>query len=1231
MSFYMGVVPADGPSAQARINWSPHQQTRTNPQSQTAVRAMSNSSNFAAPATPAQAYARSVMSGQPALQYTIERQQPEQLGGQQPGPNLQSPIGASASTRGHLYAQRLYASSFGKPPQAQTQQQPSSVPGESPGNRVPSGPRAPNNARASLMLNMGHINAPQTVSAHDFYHSSVSQLELQSPVPDRGTNSSGAPRPQVAIGSVSSISVAHASVPSQAPHCLQASTRRGPVPVELSDGPLPSPAGDPRRSSQAGLPSRSPPNATHVMPDRPASLDLTLRPESMNNVTTSPIPSESPLREFSPPLEDYSEVLAYVEAIASNSESVTQLSDPLPEPIQTDSLDVGGSEEVPLYSLVDDEPPPPDFDESQSMCNTTRASTYRTASPIVLAPPDIPTPTPHESNAVFGVVPSAGAGTPSFVGTPPTLSPESLSGSPRTSLAMPEVASYPMGKTPEDVKEKLYAHSAEVSRPEFSEKSSSYPSMEASSSSRTPPKQVPSYRQPEYYTTPQDIPRPLSSPEVSPHNDSSAKTFSTTQQPVLPPRRPVVSTLAPVTASAPPPTTPAPPPLSPKASAMNPVEVQPATSSPLRPGSSYQQSRPSLPPRASPPSSAGTPRFVAPPARTTSQTSHAASPVPLASPPLPRRSRGPSVPSAPSTGRRPAEFRLQLPPDVSPTLQGQAPYQSPRESFQPPAEFRPQVSPAVPPILQGQAPHQSPRQSPQPSAGLRPQVSPAAPPTLQGQAPYQSPRENFQPPAEFRPQVSPAVPLTLQEYAQAPYQSPRQSLQSQASPPPPPQHPRALTSRAQPAQSSRGLGTNIVTGLAGGVLGLLGGAVLAETLGDGNIVDNITQSMDGMTFGNSADGQFDPNMGTGDFMGSGFDTTGNCQGDQTYAGDSIYYQGDQSLAGNSFDATPNFQGDQTFAGDATFYQGDQFAGDSFVQTQTFDISYQTVGNGVDPNKFQGQSSMQPDQYFVSEQFQETQQIEIIQPFDVSQPQQQQNDQSNQSGGTNYVQEANHFLQSVYKKFNTPQQTGAAQGSQGLQTMAPLQQTMMSGTPNTGRPPNSSPIGYAQTGYPTQQTGQPMHPMASQTAQPPTAAPFSQYHPSVNPASQQGTHPLSHHHASPQSSHTQNPHMNHVAYPSFGTSNHTMSSQGPPIPAQYAVNHSHGTAPHHAYSPQSQTGYSVHPAMHQAQGNLQQSHTSQQPPSAGLNKTMLAKQFVKGALIAGNVFANLNARNGNGGS
>lgn len=283
--------------------------------------------------------------------------------------------------------------------------------------------------------------------------------------------------------------------------------------------------------------------------------------------------------------------------------------------------------------------------------------------------------------------------------------------------------------------------------------------------------------------------------------------------------------------------------------------------------------------------------------------------------------------------------------------------------------------------------------------------------------------------------------------------------------------------------------------------------------------------------------------------------------------------------------------------------------------------------------------MQPDSYFVSEQIQETQITETTQMFDVSQSQQQPNGQANQSSGTHYLHDAGQLMQAAYKTYQTSHQTNAAQGSQGSQTTAPLQQTLVSGTSNTGRPPNSPPIGYAQTSYPsqTQQTGQSMHPIASQTARPPTATPFSQHYPSMNPASQQGTHPLSHLHASPQSSHTshaQNLHMNHVAYPSFGTATHAMSSQGPPIPAQpeYAANHGYGTAPHHAYSPQSQAGYSVHPAQYHAQGNSQQNPTGQQPPSAGtgLNKTMLAKQFVKGALMAGGVLAKYNRLSGGNG-
>ncbi|KAG1787680.1 uncharacterized protein HD556DRAFT_1448527 [Suillus plorans] len=559
-------------------------------------------------------------------------------------------------TRGESYTQRLYASSFSEQFKVQTQQQPSSSGlGECPGNQVPAGPQAPYDARASLLLNTGHNDDPQTASALDFYYGTVSKLDLESPVPDPGTNSPGAPHPQSAIGSTPSM--AHSSVHIQAAHGLQSSTRRSPVTVDISDGPPPSPAADPRWSSQVGLHSRSLSSTIHVMPGRSTSSDLPLRPESVKNIMASPVPPETSPRVFSPYSEDYPTGPAYVAVTTSTIESMTPPSDPLPAPTQIESLDVGGSEEVPLYSLIDEEPPPPDFDESQSMRGMTKASMYYAESPIVLAPPDVPSP--HGSDAVSGAIPSSSANTPSFIGAPHTLSPAPLLGSPRMSLAMPDVMSYPMGIVLEDVKENLYGYFVKDLMPD---KSLSHPSMEASSSSRTQFRQVVSDRQPRYNTIPQDIPHPPISLAVSLCNDASAEAFSTAPLPALPlrrpvaaspapittaplptlplrhpgtstpasitaaplralsPRHPVPSTAAPITAAplpAPPPRHPAlpsrhpvastpvpvvtftpsptmparPHTLNPRSSHMNPGNFRPATSSPLRPSSSHQPTR----------------------------------------------------------------------------------------------------------------------------------------------------------------------------------------------------------------------------------------------------------------------------------------------------------------------------------------------------------------------------------------------------------------------------------------------------------------------------------------------------------------------------------------------------------------------------------------------------------------------------------------------------------------
>ncbi|KAG2130995.1 uncharacterized protein EDB93DRAFT_1312025 [Suillus bovinus] len=1240
MSIYTGNDPADGHSAQAGINWLSHQQTQANLQSPTTVRATSNSTNYAAPVTPAQAYERPVVSGQPVLQYTIERQQLERPSRQQPGSNLQSPIGASAVTRGQSHAQRMHASSLSKQSKAQTRQQLSSGPGES-GNRVLAG--ASYGDTAHLLLNRGHNDTPQTVSTLDFYHGSVSKLDLQSPVPGLGTNSPGAPHPRAQSATGSASSIAYSSVPIQAPHGVQASSRRGSVSAEIPDGPLLSPVTDPRQSSQVG----SPTGTTYVTPDSWMSLDAPLRLESANNVVASLVP-----------LDD-STASACMAAISSNPKSVTRPSDPFPAPIQTESLDVGGPEEAPLNSLVDKQPPPLDFDKSQSMHSMTRTSTYHAESHSALALLDVPSSTPHESDTVSGAIPSTGADTPSSAGTPRAAFPEPLSGSLQTSLAMPDVASYPTGKAPEGIKEKPYGYFAEDSMPELSDKSSSCPYMEASSSSRILSEQTASDRQPS-----QDIPHPPISQAVSPHNGTSAKTFFTAPLPTLPPRRlvsstskpitasplpalpprrpvasspapviaapllappqghpavppmrltppprhpalpprhlapilrhralasrhPVASTPTPITACAPPPTMPVRPhTLNPRASPTNPVDFGPATSLPLRPGSSHQPTSLPLPPRVraeptSPPSSTGIPPFITTSAGTTSQINSAPSP----SSPLPslsffQHSQGPLVLSAPSTNSRPAGLISQLSQDASPTRQ----------------------------------------------------------------APYHSPREDFQP---------------------------------QASPLPPQQHARALRTPAKPVHSSRGLGKNIAAGLAGGVLGLLGEAVLVETLGGGDIVDDITGIMDGMTIGNPADGQFDPNMGTGDILGNGFDPTANLQGDQTFtedffdptaniqvdqtfAGssfDTTYYQEDQTFTEDFFDPTANIQVDQTFSGssfDTTYYQEDQtFTENLFDPAANIQVdqTFASAGNSFDTTYYQG------DQTYYEDFFDPTTNIQIDQTFteDLSDPTaniqvdqmfvEDSFDATYYQGDQVFVgdrQTYDMFYQTTGNGVDFNQFQGAAQGSQ---PMAQLQQTsafVMSGTTNTGRPPNSMPIGYAQTSAsiplsetsfdhftasghptPTQQTGQSIHPIASQTSQLPIATSSSQHHPSVHFAPPQGIHPL----AQPRISHTQKPYINHGAYPSFGTATHTMQSQGPPIPAQHAVNHGHSTAPHHAYLPQFQAGHSAHPARYHAQGNLQQNHPSQHPQNAGRNKPM---QFVKGALIAGGVLAGL-VGNGNGGS
>ncbi|OAX36238.1 hypothetical protein K503DRAFT_802179, partial [Rhizopogon vinicolor AM-OR11-026] len=272
MRFYAGVVPADRPSAQAGI-------TRTHPQANpqspinvdTTSPAAAQLSAYAA-VTPAQVYARSLVSVQPTLNYIIERQQPSKSSAQQPAPLLQSPVEASPSPRGQSYAQCLYASALGKQPQPQTTLQtdsrqfsfePSGEP-DSDLRVLPSGrPSRPYGARSrmvsSLMLNLhnDNISSPQPASALDFYHNSVSKLGFRSPVPDGSTSSPEAAHPQSVMSSSSPHSLRLSiSQTTRSFYDMQAPSGRGLVPVANSNVPPPSPVRDYQLSNMPELHSR---------------------------------------------------------------------------------------------------------------------------------------------------------------------------------------------------------------------------------------------------------------------------------------------------------------------------------------------------------------------------------------------------------------------------------------------------------------------------------------------------------------------------------------------------------------------------------------------------------------------------------------------------------------------------------------------------------------------------------------------------------------------------------------------------------------------------------------------------------------------------------------------------------------------------------------------------------------------------------------------------------------
>ena len=1189
------------------------------------------------------------------MHYTIERQQPLAPTTSQQVPPFQSPVEASASTRGQSYAQRLYASALGKQPQSQARLQ-------TDGRRIsPSGPReldsdlqisAPgrpsrfHGARppvvSSLMINASQahdsIPSPQPVSALDFYHSSVSQLGLLSPVADRITGFAEARRSQSVMSASSNVSVPHSprSLISQtAPYDseMQAPNR---VPPANSNILPPSPS-NPAELHSRSQPSQVPTLAGNVAsPDPAQTSSQNVSPHS-DNVISPPASSELLPTEFSHS-EDHVRHPAQLATISSRPESATQNSHLVP--ICGESLDLG-PEEVPLYSLVDDTPPPPDFDESQSICGGNVPSMYHPEE-IVLSPPDAPSPSPPPHD-ISRAVSSTSADIPPP--PPPNPSPDPVPQSLQPISAMGGVPSYSPKKAFVYAPEKLYGSPVEDFVPRLPEEARSYATNEPLLSSD---ERVASYRQRAFNDSSNDARRLPAPPVVTTHpvgaSNTSPKAISTTSPPTPPLTLPAAS-----------------PPSSPKPSAVNVHDVRSATSLSLRPGRVIQP--PPLPPRVIQPPPLP-PKVIQPP-------------------PLPPRVRAEI--SSPSSAFIPSSVSSHAEPPMLPAAS--TPSRSTPSAVNSvdvrPATFlplhpgsvvRPNSPPPLPPKVR--ADRSSVSSALIPSSVSRHAGTPSHPDFTISCSPLPFPQHSHTQsipstpstdgrPVEFRPQLSPPISPAWHGEAQVPFQSQVQGIQPQASPPPP-QHTRAQNVTARSPQSSRNIGS-IAAGIAGGALGLLTGAVFAEALGGNEVVDDLAGNMAGMTFGDPTDGLLDSSTGGGDqFYGNGFDPTPGFQGDQTFTEESFtpsYDIADPSVGyGLDSDQAAGFQEQ------LSSLSGSYFVSEQVQETQQFDAT-QTFNTA----SFPGQPSTLSDSYFVSEQVQETEQFGVTQTFNISQEQQQPN---NQNSGTHYLHDAEQILQTAYKIYNATQQSGVAQGSQNSQTTAPFQQPVSAnpGTSLHSNLPNSSPVPMTSAGpslgahapvpsqmsfihptttsYPstTQHIGQSTHLTTSPTVQSSGPA-FSQHHPFTSPVSQQINHPLSHHHTSPQGSHTQNPYINHTAYPSSGIATHTMSSQGP-IQAQHVLNHGVGSPHGHHTLPGSHAHgqYSMHSATHLPQGNLQQGHaaqhsatylpqgnlqqghTAQHPSSANgtQNKAALARQVVKGALIAGGVLAkysNLNGGNG----
>ncbi|KAF9224412.1 hypothetical protein BS17DRAFT_72894 [Gyrodon lividus] len=391
--------------------------------------------------TPAQAYARAVKTGENydrSLYHTIERKQPDRRTEPQ-APPLQ--LGNPRSERGTSFAQRLYASAVSNKSSTSLL---SSIPVPPPNKLAPPSPalhvgagrqssrsvqQYRNSSRPpSLPVFDTSTEVTAAFSPADFYHSSVAftspDLSVRCPyssipVSQRVNAPLSSPlvsqSPSLAAYSQHRASHSQPEV-AQRPLSVSQQMQAAPLPSET---PIQAPAAyDMQTVREPPLPvpfvGASPPDVHILHPTATANATTSRSPSPYMQQSAEAPPVSSPLPSEERGISSIATGVAAGALILAPSPATLSHDDGLLESSLSPPPEAG-HEEVPLYSLVDEQHPPPAFDD----VNTTTPEVPRVPSCPSSPPPPSPLPSSHGTTSYplekvpsYSVLDSAGSSYP---------------------------------------------------------------------------------------------------------------------------------------------------------------------------------------------------------------------------------------------------------------------------------------------------------------------------------------------------------------------------------------------------------------------------------------------------------------------------------------------------------------------------------------------------------------------------------------------------------------------------------------------------------------------------------------------------------------------------------------------------------------------------------------------------------------------------------------------------